>query len=247
MIPRFHCPPSACALAPGAQVELPDAAAHHAVKVLRMKAGDPLILFDGTGGEWQAELAKIGAGRTARVALKAHVPRECESPLAVTVAQALPSGDKMDWVVEKCVELGVAAIQPLAAKRSVIRLSEERMARRLAHWNHVASAACEQCGRNRVPAVDPVLDLPQYLALAKAQNALCLLLTPGADGALRDLARPAGPVVVMIGPEGGWDEGEMRAAAAAGFRPMSLGARVLRTETAGAAALAAMQALWGDF
>lgn len=247
MIPRFHCPPAACTLAPGAQVELPAAAAHHAVKVLRMQAGDALILFDGEGGEWQAELAKVGPGRTARVALKAFVARECESPLAVTLVQALPAGDKMDWVVEKGVELGVAAIQPVAAKRSVIRLSAERMERRVAHWNQIARAACEQCGRNRVPAVAPVLDLPQYLALAKAQNALRLVLAPGAGAALRALPRPESPVIVMVGPEGGWEEGELQAARTAGFQALALGPRVLRTETAGAAALAAMQALWGDF
>lgn len=247
MIPRFHCPPAACTLAPGAQVELPEAAAHHAVKVLRMKDGDALILFDGAGGEWQAELAKVGPGRTARVALKAFVARECEPPVAVTLVQALPAGDKMDWVVEKGVELGVAAIQPVAAKRSVIRLSAERMERRVAHWNQIARAACEQCGRNRVPEVAPVLDLPQYLALAKAQNALRLVLAPGAGATLRALPRPESPVVVMVGPEGGWEEGELQAARAAGFQALELGPRVLRTETAGAAALAAMQAMWGDF
>lgn len=247
MIPRFHCPPAACTLAPGAQVELPEAAAHHAVKVLRMKDGDALILFDGAGGEWHAELAKVGPGRTARVALKAFVARECESPLAVTLVQALPAGDKMDWVVEKGVELGVAAIQPVAAKRSVIRLSAERMERRVAHWNQIARAACEQCGRNRVPEVAPVLDLPQYLALAKAQNALRLVLAPAAGAGLRVLPRPDRPVIVMVGPEGGWEEGELQAARAAGFQALELGPRVLRTETAGAAALAAMQALWGDF
>lgn len=247
MIPRFHCPPAACTLAPGAQVELPEAAAHHAVKVLRMQAGDALILFDGEGGEWRAELAKVGPGRTARVALKAFVARECESPLAVTLAQALPAGDKMDWVVEKGVELGVAAIQPVAAKRSVIRLSAERMERRVAHWNQIARAACEQCGRNRVPMVAPVLDLPQYLALAKAQNALRLLLAPGADATLQELTRPTMPVIAMIGPEGGWETGEIQAALVAGFQAVRLGPRVLRTETAGAALVAALQAVWGDF
>lgn len=245
MIPRFHCP---FPLSPGAQVELPDAAAHHALKVLRMKPGDALILFDGRGGEWRAEI--LGAGRAApasRVALREFSARECESPLQVTLVQALPSGDKMDWVVEKCVELGVAAIQPVAAKRSVIRLSAERMARRVAHWNAIAAAACEQCGRNRVPVVAPVLDLPQYLAEAKGQNALRLLLAPEGDMALRELPPPAGSLAMMIGPEGGWEENEMQAAQAAGFRALRLGPRVLRTETAGAAALAALQAQWGDF
>ena len=177
MIPRFHCP---FPLAPGAQVDLPDTAAYHALKVLRMKAGDSMILFDGRGGEWRAELlsAKVSSGETARVALREFNDRDVESPVYVTLVQALPSGDKMDWVVEKSVELGVAAIQPVASKRSVIRLSAERMAKRVAHWNAIASAACEQCGRNHVPLVAPVLDLPQYLAKAMAQNARRLLLAP---------------------------------------------------------------------
>lgn len=243
MIPRFHCP---FPLAPGALVELPEQAAHHALKVLRMKAGESVILFDGRGGEWLAEL-KVGAGGTARAALREFIDRDCESPLRVTLVQALPSGDKMDWIVEKCVELGVAAIQPVAAKRSVIRLSAERMLRRVAHWNGIAGAACEQCGRNRVPLVAPVLDLPQYLAGARAQNATLLLLAPQGDGALRALAPPDQPLIVMVGPEGGWEEGELQAAHAAGFAAVRLGPRVLRTETAGAAVLAAMQAQWGDF
>lgn len=243
MIPRFHTP---FPLSPGAHVTLPEAAAHHAVRVLRMQDGAPLVLFDGRGGEWRAEL-KVGAGRTAQAVLKEFDAREAESPLAITLAQALPGGDKMDWIVEKCVELGVARIQPVSSKRSVVRLSAERMARRVAHWNAIASAACEQCGRNRVPEVAPVIDLPQYLAEAKAQNVQRLLLTPEAGVALRSLPAPGKPLIVMIGPEGGWEDGEMRAADAAGFTRVRLGARVLRTETAGATAMAAMQALWGDF
>lgn len=243
MIPRFHCP---FPLAPGAQVELPEQAARHALKVLRMKAGERVILFDGRGGEWLAEL-KVGAGGTAHALLREFIDRDCESPLQVTLVQALPSGDKMDWIVEKCVELGVAAIQPVAAKRSVIRLSAERMARRVAHWNGIAGAACEQCGRNRVPIVAPVLDLPQYLAGSMTQNARRLLLAPQGNASLQAPGKPLEPVVVMIGPEGGWEEGEMQAAQVAGFTAVRLGPRVLRTETAGAAVLAAMQAVWGDF
>jgi 16S rRNA (uracil1498-N3)-methyltransferase len=139
------------------------------------------------------------------------------------------------------------AIQPVAAKRCVVRLAAERMARRVAHWNQIASAACEQCGRNRVPLVAPVLDLPQYLANAIRQNAVRLLLAPETGVSLRDLPVPNGPVIVMVGPEGGWEEGEMQAARVAGFQPTRLGPRTLRTETAGAAVLAAMQAIWGDF
>ncbi len=247
MIPRFHCP---FPLAPGAQVDLPEAAAHHALKVLRLKPGAPLILFDGQGGEWQAQIVGAsGTARTApvRAALQSFDARNNESPLHITLVQGLPAGDKMDWVVEKAVELGVSAIQPVAAKRSVVRLSIERVARRVTHWNHIVSAACEQCGRNLAPLVSPVLDLPQYLANAKGQNAVRLLLTPEAGSALRELPAPTLPVIVMIGPEGGWEERELLAAKIAGFQPIRLGPRVLRTETAGAAVLAAMQAQWGDF
>jgi 16S rRNA (uracil1498-N3)-methyltransferase len=248
MIPRFHCP---FPLAPGAQVDLPEAAAHHASRVLRLKEGAPLILFDGQGGEWQAEIvgARGTASKTAQVcvALQSFDAIDRESPLNITLLQALPAGDKMDWVVEKCVELGVTAIQPVAAKRSVVRLSAERMARRVAHWNQIAIAACEQCGRNRVPTVAPVLDLPHYLALAKAQNSIRLLLAPSSGASLHAIDKPTLPVIAMIGPEGGWEEGEMLTAQAAEFQPLSLGPRVLRTETAGAAVLAAMQLAWGDF
>ncbi len=250
MIPRFHCPTSAGTLAPGAHLELPENIARHAVKVLRMRQGDPLILCDGQGGEWQAELEKVGAGGTApmaRVALLSFDERSCESPLNITLVQALPSGDKMDWIVEKGVELGVTAIQPVAAQRSVIRLSAERMERRVSHWNHIAAAACEQSGRNSVPTVAPILDLPQYLALAKAQNALRLMLAPQAETALHVLTKPLDPIIIMIGPEGGWESSEVQAAHVAGFQTIRLGPRVLRTETAGAAVLAAMQSIWGDF
>ncbi|MCX8086249.1 MAG: 16S rRNA (uracil(1498)-N(3))-methyltransferase [Rhodocyclaceae bacterium] len=243
MIPRFHCSPP---LSPGALVTLPEGAAHHALRVLRMKSGDRLVLFDGQGGEWQATL-KVGAGGTAQALIDAFNDVERESPLAITLAQALPAGDKMDWIVEKCVELGVAAIQPLAAKRSVMRLSAERMARRLAHWNAIAAAACEQCGRNRVPTVAPVLDLPQYLAQAAAHNALSLIMVPDGAQRLETFSRPSGPVIVLVGPEGGWEASEIEAAQAAGFMALKLGPRILRTETAGMAALAALQALWGDF
>ena len=250
MIPRFYCPPTAgshVTLAPGAHIDLPAAIARHALKVLRLRPGDALVLFDGAGGEWSAEIAKVGAGGTAQALIHAFTERDCESPLAVTLVQGLPAGDKMDWVVEKCVELGVAAIQPVTAQRSVMRLSGERMERRIAHWNAIAAAACAQSGRNRVPVVASVLDLPQYLAMAKAHNAMRLMLVPQATQPLRVLARPLGPLIMLVGPEGGWEDGELQSAALAGFQSVTLGPRVLRTETAGAAALAAVQALWGDF
>lgn len=242
MIPRFHC---SFPLATGAVVDLPDEAAHHAVKVLRLAEGDAVILFDGRGGEWLARLAP--AGKRVRAVLAEFAAAEREPPLAVTLAQGLPAADKMDWIVQKGVELGVAAFAPVVARRSVVRLSGERMERRVAHWQAVAVAACEQCGRNRVPAVSPLVDLPQFLGAPIEDNGIGLLLSPTGGARLAELQRPAGPVTLLVGPEGGFEEGELLAIASAGYRPVTLGPRVLRTETAGMAAVAAMMALWGDF
>ncbi len=167
--------------------------------------------------------------------------------MTLTLVQCLPSGDKMDLVVQKAVEMGVRRIQPVAAKRSVVRLSGERAERRVEHWRNIAIAACEQSGRNRVPAVAPILDLPQYIGIAAQENALRFVCAPGVAVRLRDLPGPDGPVSLLVGPEGGLEEGELLAARAAGFRAIALGPRVLRTETAGLGAVAAMMALWGDW
>jgi 16S rRNA (uracil1498-N3)-methyltransferase len=242
MIPRIHCPQG---LAPGASVELPEVAGHHVARVLRLKEGDALTLFDGRGGEWSATIARIRKDEV-HAHLGAFDAVERESALAVTLVQSVAAGDKMDWIVQKCVELGVAAIRPVAARRSVIRLSGERMERRVAHWQAIAAAACEQCGRNRVPLVASIVDLPQYLAEPAPENELKLIALPEAAQCLRDLARPAGRVSLLVGPEGGFEEGELAAARLAGFVSLSLGPRVLRTETAGAAALAGISGLWGD-
>jgi len=236
---RFHV---AAHLAPGALIELPEAAAHHALRVLRLGEGDALTLFDGKGGQWQASLLKQG-----RVHIDGFEDIDRESPLQVTLLQCLPAADKMDYIVQKCVELGVSAIVPVIARRSVVRLSGERMARRVQHWQAVAVAACEQCGRNRVPEVAGLSELPAALAAAAAAGGARYMLSPQADRALRTLPAPDGPLTLLVGPEGGFEEAELRAAQSAGFAALRLGPRVLRTETAGAAALAAMQTLWGDF
>ncbi len=242
MIPRFFCP---FPLHPGAQVELTAEAAHHALKVLRVGAGDTAILFDGRGGQWQATLHP--AGKALRATLDSFDDADPEPALDLTLVQALPASDKMDFVVQKAVELGVRRIQPVAAKRSVIKLAGERAERRVEHWRNVAIAACEQSGRNQVPSVAPILDLPQYLGIAAQQNGMRLICAPGVAARLRDLAAPEGPLSLLIGPEGGFEEGEILAARAAGFHAIGLGPRVLRTETAGLGAVAAMMALWGDW
>ncbi|MBZ0126173.1 MAG: 16S rRNA (uracil(1498)-N(3))-methyltransferase [Rhodocyclaceae bacterium] len=240
MNPRFFCPQP---LAPNSLAELPSAAAHHALRVLRLGAGDPVTLFNGEGGEYPGRIAE--AGRAVRVQLGDWHAVERESPLDMTLAQALPSGDKMDFVVQKAVELGVARIQPLASSRSVVRLAGERAARRVEHWRQVAISACEQCGRNRLPEIAPILDLRQWLGqLAQDNEIRRLLLSPQGGRRPRELAGRR--FLLLVGPEGGLDKEEAAAARLAGFADLSLGPRILRTETAGPAALAALGALHGD-
>ena len=232
----------------GGKCVLPPAQARHVTRVLRLRTGDAVTLFNGDGGEYSAQIARIGKDAvTLNVSGCRAVDRE--APLAVTLAQVVSSGKRMDFTVQKAVELGVAAIQPLTSSRSVVRLAPERAATHLAHWQAVATAACEQCGRNRVPKVEPLLDFHEWLARsAKAHDgAAKLLLSPRAGGSLRELSQSVHSVVLLAGPEGGLALHEERAAEQAGFHPVRLGPRVLRTETAAIAALAALQALWGDF
>jgi 16S rRNA (uracil1498-N3)-methyltransferase len=250
-IPRFYVAPEFVSLAPGARLALPESAAHHAVRVLRLGAGDTVTLFDGTGGEYAAAITT--AARTVEVKLGQLDPVERESPYTVELAQGISSGDKMDFTVQKAVELGAIAISPVIAERSVVKLSGERADKRVAHWQQVAIAACEQCGRNRVPLVNPIETLDRFLArclearLAAPDNgATSLLLSPRATRPLRALSRPDRALQLLVGPEGGFSEGEELAARAAGFEAVSLGRRVLRTETAALGALAAMSALWED-
>ncbi len=239
--PRFYCRE---ALAPGAYIDLPEPVARHAVRVLRLPPGAPVVLFDGRAGEYEARIERIEKDRVV-AALGAWRDVERESGLAVTLIQAVQSGEKMDYTVQKAVELGVSLIVPVDSRRSVTRLAGERAGRRVAHWQGVAAAACEQCGRNQVPQVAPVEKLENWLARPPGV-ALRLMLAPDAEQSLVDLPSPKS-VELLIGAEGGLDPQEIVAARQVGFRPVRMGPRILRTETAGLAALAAMQALWGDF
>ena len=241
-LPRFYCRE---ALSPGAHVELPEPVARHAVRVLRLPPGAPMTLFDGRGGQYLAHIERIERDRVF-AELAAWQDVECESPLSITLVQALQTGDKMDLTIQKAVELGVRDIVPVESRRSVLRLAGERAAKRVAHWQGVVASACEQCGRNQVPLVAPVEKLENWLAKPAAEGTLRLMLAPEAE---RDFAsiRPTGPVQLLIGAEGGLDPQEMLAARQAGFQSVRMGPRVLRTETAGLAALAVMQAMWGDF
>ena len=239
--PRFYCRE---VLAPGAHIDLPEPVARHAVRVLRLPPGAPVVLFDGRAGEYEARIERIEKDRVV-AALGAWRDVERESGLVVTLIQAVQSGEKMDYTVQKAVELGVSHIVPVDSRRSVARLAGERAARRVAHWQGVAAAACEQCGRNRVPQVAPVEKLESWLARPSG-GALRLMLAPDAEQSLVDLPS-AKSVDLLIGAEGGLDPQEIVAAHQVGFQPVRMGPRTLRTETAGLAALAAMQALWGDF
>jgi 16S rRNA (uracil1498-N3)-methyltransferase len=203
-----------------------------------------MVLFDGRGGEYPAHIERIERDRVyAELAAWQEVERE--SPLKITLVQALQAGDKMDFTIQKAVELGVRDIVPVESRRSVLRLSGERAGKRVAHWQGVVASACEHCGRNQVPLVAPLEKLENWLA-RPANGALRLMLAPDAEQTLAAIP-PAQEVQLLIGAEGGLDPQEVIAAQSAGFQAVRLGPRVLRTETAGLAALAAMQALWGDF
>ncbi|GHC83076.1 ribosomal RNA small subunit methyltransferase E [Pseudorhodoferax aquiterrae] len=236
-MPRIHC---ACALASGLSLALPAGAARH-VQVLRLQPGDALTLFNGEGGEFEATVTQMGRSEV-QVAVGTHHAIEREMPQAVHLAVVMPANDRMDWLVEKAAELGAASVQPLVSARSVLRLQGERAAKKAAHWQAVAVAACEQCGRNRVPTVHPVAELAPWLARPPAADAGQRLLLSLRDGArtLRQLA-PAGAVTLLNGPEGGLTAEEEDLATAAGFAALTLGPRVLRAETAPLAALAALQ------
>jgi 16S rRNA (uracil1498-N3)-methyltransferase len=225
---------------------LPAAKAHHVAHVLRLAPGDPVTLFDGSGNAYAGEIAQCVRGEVS-VRVRGCRSEDRESPLQVMLAQAVSSGERMDYTIQKAVELGVAAVQPLLAERCVVRLSGERAAKRVAHWQSVVAAACEQCGRNRVPGVQPLLPFRDWLEQPAAAGGLRLLLAPDAAMGLHQLSRPSGMVTVLAGPEGGLTAAETGDAGRAGFVPLRLGPRVLRTETAAVALLAAMQALWGDF
>lgn len=239
--PRFYCRE---ALSPGAHVELPEPVARHAVRVLRLPPGAPMVLFDGRGGEYPAHIERIERDRVyAELAEWRDIERE--SRLNITLVQALQAGDKMDFTIQKAVELGVRDIVPVESRRSVLRLAGERAGKRVAHWQGVVASACEQCGRNQVPLVASLEKLENWLA-RPSNGCLRLMLAPDADQTVASIP-PAGAIQLLIGSEGGLDPQEVIAATQAGFRAVRMGPRILRTETAGLAALAALQALWGDF
>jgi 16S rRNA (uracil1498-N3)-methyltransferase len=232
-------------LAEDVEVTLPEAAASHVARVLRLRAGAPLVLFDGSGADFRGEIVAVEGDRV-RVRVGERAAGLRESPLAITLVQAVSRGERMDWTLQKATELGVRRIQPVLSARSVVRLDEQQAGRKLRHWQAIVAGACEQCGRSVLPEVRAPLELSRFLA-ESSRDGQRLVLSPGGPASLAGLASASARVELLIGPEGGLDDAELDAAGRAGFAPVRLGPRVLRTETAALAALAALGALAGDF
>lgn len=234
-------------LAPGRTLPLPREASGHALRVLRLKVGDDVILFNGDGREYRARLANVDP-RAASVHVEGMDAPERESPLRITLLQSLARGEKMDWIIQKATELGVARIWPVSSARSEVRLDGTRGEKRLDHWRAVAVAACEQCGRNVLPEISPPEALAATLAANPVNDAQTRwMLHPGETTRLRNAGTSTKDVVLAVGPEGGFGDNDLDALREAGFRALALGPRILRTETAGLAAIAALQARYGDF
>lgn len=231
-------------LAVGATVDLPEDAAAHLVRVLRLREGDACVLFNGDGVDHDARLVAAGKrGATAEIVATRAV--DLESPLHITLVQGIARGEKMDWILQKATELGVAAFAPVSSDRSEVKLDAERAAKRHTHWRSVVVSACEQSWRSRVPGVASPQPLAAALAALPAGGARWLLDPEATDG-IATMPAPAGIVVLAVGPEGGWSDNDRSTLAAAGFGGLRLGPRILRTETAGMAAIAALQARFGD-
>ena len=229
----------------GAELALPAQASEHVARVLRLSAGDPLTLFNGDGCDYEASIVTVGK-REVIVRIASRQMPDNESPLPLTLAQGVARGDKMDLIVQKATELGVVRIVPLLTERSEVKLDVARAEKRLAHWRAVAASACEQSGRARLPVIAAALPLQTWLDGLIEDDALRLALLPEATRASRELRFAASGGVLVVGPEGGLGERDTAALRAAGFDGLRLGPRILRTETAGLAALAALQALHGD-
>lgn len=251
-IPRFHSPEK---LSPGSHIKFTADAAIHASRALRMKVGDDALLFNGDGNDYLCTLSFISKNEVS-AKIKSVVANNSESPLRITLIQAISAGDRMDFTIQKAVELGVTAIQPIASQRSVVKLSGDRAEKRRDHWQNVVISACEQSGRAVIPQVSPATTLSQWLAAnppaaehtgVKSCAPVRITLSPGAAHSLQMLAKPGGEIQLLIGAEGGLTDGEIELASLHGFTPVCMGQRILRTETAALAAISSLQTLWGDF
>ena len=231
-------------LAPERDLLLPEAAAYHVARVLRLRAGAPIVAFDGSGSDYHCEILGV-EGDCVRIRVGRGAAGLPESTLRITLVQAVSRGERMDWTLQKATELGVRTVVPVLSARSVVRLDEQQAAKKLRHWQAIVAAACEQCGRSVPPEIRAPQELVAYLAAAPREGQR-FVLSPGGPASLAGLASVSARVELLIGPEGGLDDAEIEAATRAGFSPVRLGRRVLRTETAGIVALAVLQAMWGD-
>lgn len=231
-------------LSPAGIVELEEKAGHYLTRVLRLSKGDAVILFNGDGKDYQAEITEARPQRVLVTILDARVP-ENESPVKITLVQAVCRGERMDYALQKATEMGVFCIQPLITRRVEVRLDAARQTKRMTHWQNVVISACEQSGRARVPEVRTPLSLPEWVA--GADQSPRLILDPSSDNKLSGVSAGGASISIMIGPEGGFTEEEMELARRHGITAVSLGPRVLRTETAGPAAIAVLQSRLGDF
>jgi 16S rRNA (uracil1498-N3)-methyltransferase len=241
--PRFYCPPP---LPLSTNYELPPEAAHHASRVLRLRVGDAVQIFDGLGNALDATINAINGKHVLLGNLQTCMGQP-ESGLRIVLAQAMSTSEKMDWVVQKATELGAAEIVPVQTQRSVAKLAGSRAEKRAGHWRNVAVAACEQCGRNTLPQLHAPQELDIWLSEMRHVSGGKFILLPGGASNLQAQPKPLDRVTLLIGPEGGFTADEASVAQQAGFIPVLLGPRVLRTETAAIAGIAALQTLWGDF
>jgi 16S rRNA (uracil1498-N3)-methyltransferase len=241
-IPRLYVPEAGKT---GDIITVTDQTAHHVTKVLRLRPGAAVRLFNGSGPEWEAVLLE-GKRTGIRMEIGKAVAPVDEPSLAITLAQGIARNDRMDFILQKAVELGVCRIQPLWMQRCQARVRGERLEKRLKHWQGIITSACEQCGRSTLPALSDPADYPAWIN-DQGDAAIRLMLQPDSIQTLHDLSPPGGDIIILVGPEGGLNPEEQRLAALAHFTGIRLGQRILRTETAALSALAGMHALWGDF
>lgn len=239
-IPRIYHPEP---LVVDDEITLASDATNHIVNVLRLKSGHPLVLFCGDGNEYSAELI-VAQKRSATALVDAKLSINVESNLPIHLGQGVSRGDRMDWVIQKAVELGVAEITPLITERCGVKLSAERWAKKHQQWQKIIIGACEQCGRNTLPILHQPVQLTEWVATST--NQLRLTLHPKADKGVRHLQVPTTGVKLLIGPEGGFTDHEIYLTEENGFQTVHLGPRILRTETAALATIAAIQAMYGD-
>jgi len=247
---RFYINPETHEIpAVGEQMELPAAVSHHLAQVLRAVVATPVILFDGCGGEYQASVQALSKKKVT-VLIEQHNAVDRESSIKTVLVQAVVTGAKMDMLIQKAVELGVTKIVPVISERCQVQLKDKRAETRQQHWSSVIESACEQCGRTRLPVLEKVTPLFPWATEVSggvSGDITRLVLQPDAECTLGDIKKPEDAIVIVIGPEGGFSGNEISQLENANFKSIHLGGRILRTETAGLAALAAIQTLWGDF